>query len=104
MRALRPESAADEDPADLDPLSEQGMVDDKNYKAKMQCRVERATLREYYLTWAAPRALQGNFTRELQRPGGPEGETRQGHPHHHGHAGDGHSARDVYSEAGRLPE
>jgi hypothetical protein len=46
--------AADEDPASLDPLSEQGMVDDKIYKAKMQCREERATLREYYLMWAAP--------------------------------------------------
>jgi hypothetical protein len=30
------------------------MVDDKVYKAKMQCRGERDTLREYYLTWAAP--------------------------------------------------
>lgn len=51
-------AAADEDRANVDPLVEQGMVDDKIYKAKMQCRGERDALREYYLTWAR----SGHFT------------------------------------------
>ncbi len=46
--------AADEDDSMKDPLREQALVDDKTHKAKVQCRAERAKLREYFLTWAAP--------------------------------------------------
>jgi hypothetical protein len=48
----------DEDPPGTDPLREQALVDDKTHRAKMQCRGERATLRDYYLTWAAPKNFQ----------------------------------------------
>jgi hypothetical protein len=50
--------ALEDGAAEKDPLVEQTMVDDKVYKAKMQCRSERTKLREYYLTWVAPERLR----------------------------------------------